>query len=375
MKGKGGGVVGEPQGVAAIVVATHSNHVASRIEVKAKCLGLSAIVVEPRTEAILGCIGESQSCVVVVDALQERAEALAITKVLSESRPNAKTVLLGNNVDLQLVARAIVRGASCFLLESTPSDEFAKALSDLLEGKQPDEKTLFGRVYCSLPSPVGREGWFRTFSGRRLSAEDAVKQCDQFGLSVDEIADYLQVAIADAERITHKSRKVIKPSLISLIRDSLMPAGGAGMPSRRSLFLVLASLVVIRIGVMVATNRQPGVPTTQIRGRIVSGLSAAELRGLHICFWPLSAGGSQTNEVRPSAVRVWSEDGRFAGKVISDRRQSGSGSSEGYAVTILNGECDPFPEKVLPAVYGDPTKTPLRVKNLGEEIVITVPRA
>ena len=366
-------VVADHTGAITVLVATHSKHLASHLEQKAKYGGLTLVTVEPTADVILARIGESEPCVVVIDALQSTTDGLAIVKMLSESRPRAKAVILGRNPDLALVARGIVAGASHFLLESTPADEFGKALADLVAAKNPSEESLFGRVYCSLPGSQSREGWFRTLSGRRLNTEDAIKQCDHFGFSVDEIADYLHVPIGEAERITKKARKVVKPSLLSQILESLMAAGGGNVDSRNYLLAVLALLLAVRVAVWVISPGSPGVPTAFIRGRLVSRLSAKNLRGLHICFWPVSADGKQAGKARPSMVRVWSEDGRFDGKVIVDTQHSEAVAKREYAVTIRNGEYSAFPEKILPEVYGDPARTPLRVKSLGGEVVVTLP--
>ena len=356
-----------------VLVATHSKHLASHIERKAKYGGLEPVTVEPTAEAILARIGESEPCVVVIDALQNDTDGLAIVKNLSESRPKAKAVILGRSPDLSLVARAIVAGASHFLLESTPADEFGTTLADLVAGKQPNEESLFGRVYGSLPGSESREGWFRTLSGRRLNTEDAIKQCDQFGLSVDEIADYLHVPIGEAERITKKARKVVKPSLLSQLLSSVMPAGGGSAYSRNYLLTVLALLLAVRVVVWVMSPGSSGVPTAFIRGRLVSRLSAENLRGLHICFWPMAEDGKQAGKARPSTVRVWSEDGRFDGTVIVDSQYAEAPSQREYAVTIHDGEYGTFPEKILPEAYGDPVRTPLRVKGLGGEVMVTLP--
>jgi DNA-binding NarL/FixJ family response regulator len=366
-------VVADDTGTIAVLVATQSKPLASQIERNAKYGGLAPVTVEPTSDAIMARVGETESCVVVLDALQNEADVLAIVKILSVSRPKAKAVILGRSPDLALVARGIVAGASHFLLESTPADEFGKALADLVVGKTPNDESLFGRVSGSLPDSESREGWFRTPAGRRLSVEDAIKQCDQFGLSVDEIADYLHVPIGDAERITKKSRKVAKPSLLSHILESLMAVGGGNVDSRNLLLAVLALLLAVRVAVLGISPGSSGVPTALIRGRLVSRLSAESLRGLHICFWPVSADGKQAGKVRPSTVRVWSEDGRFDGKVIVDTHHSDAVAKREYAVTIRNGEYSAFPEKILPEVYGDPARTPLRVKSLGGEVVVTLP--
>lgn len=237
-----------------VFIATHAKHLASQIERKAKYGGLSTVAVLPTADAVLARVGESEPCLVVIDAVQNEANALAIVKVLAESRQGAKAVILGRSPDLSLVARAIVAGASHFLLESTPADEFGKALADLVAGKQPNEESLFGRVFGSLPASESREGWFRTRSGRRLSTEDAIKQCDQFGFSVDEITDYLKVPSRDAERITKKARKIVKPSLMSRIASSVIPVDG----SRRQLTLVLACLATISLLPVLMGHRNRG---------------------------------------------------------------------------------------------------------------------
>jgi hypothetical protein len=152
-----------------------------------------------------------------------------------------------------------------------------------------------------------------------------------------------------------------------------MAAGGGNVDSRNLLLAVLALLLAVRVAVLVMSPGSSGVPTASIRGRLVSRLSAENLRGLHICFWPVSADGKQAGHIRPSTVRVWSEDGRFDGKVIVDTQHSDAVAKREYAVTIRNGEYSAFPEKILPEVYGDPARTPLRVKSLGGEVVVTLP--
>ena len=55
----------------------------------------------------------------------------------------------------------------------------------------------------------------------------------------------MKVPISDAERITKKVRKVVKPSLLSQIVESVMPAGGVGLPSRRAMLGGLAMLIAV----------------------------------------------------------------------------------------------------------------------------------
>jgi DNA-binding NarL/FixJ family response regulator len=357
-----------------VLVATHSKHVASRVGAKAKCVGMATISVEPASETIIQSISKLKACVVLIDAQTDKANALAVSKAVSERVPEAKLVILGSNADLELAARAIVAGASCFVLESTPPAELADALSRAAAGKDPNEQTMFGRVYSSLALPGGRDGWFRTPSGHRLTTEDAIKQWDQFGLSADEIAAYLQVRHSEAENVARQTRAVIRPSLISQISDLFTPAGGSSRSSIRVLVIALASLVMLRLAVLVLFGAQKhGIETTEVNGRLVSKLSATQLRGLHICFWPMSSKRPQQHELRPSTVRVWSENGDFTGTVIMGRSDPHHGAGREYAVTILTGEYDPFPEAVVPPEYGDPATTPLRVQNLNEQIVIKLP--
>ena len=234
-----------------VLVATHSKHVASNVDRQFKSLVVSATTVEPTLASLTASIGDSEPALVVVDAIDAPRDSIALVKQLRDARPHARVVVLGRSADLELVARAIVGGASQFLLYSTPPHESAKAVKDLVAGKPPCEEGLYGRVYGALPAPVGKDGFFRTPSGKRLSTEESIKQCDQFGLTTEEISEYLKVSLKEVERVTKKARKVVRPSVLSQIVSLLVPlgAGASPSPSRRSLLVILGLLVAVWIAI------------------------------------------------------------------------------------------------------------------------------
>jgi DNA-binding NarL/FixJ family response regulator len=230
-----------------VIVATHSKHVASSVDRQLKSLGLSSTTIEPTLVSLTEGIGDSEPSLVVVDAVDTPCDSIALVRQLREARPQASVVVLGRSADLEVIARAVVAGASQFLLLSTPPDESAKAAKDLVAGKMPSEEGLFGRIYGAFPAPGGANGFFRTHSGKRLSTAESIKQCDQFGLTTDEISEYLKVPLNEVERVTKKARKVVRPSLLSQIVPALLPmsVGSSASLSRRNLLAILGLLVAV----------------------------------------------------------------------------------------------------------------------------------
>lgn len=241
-----------------VLVATHSKHVASSVDRQLKSLGFSTTTIEPTLASLAAGIGDSKPSLVVVDAVDTPRDSITLVKQLREARPQARVVVLGRSADLELITRAIVAGASQFLLQSTPPDESAKAVQDLIAGKPPCEEGLFGRIYGALPAPGGKDGFFRTPSGKRLSTEESVKQCDQFGLTTDEISEYLEIPLNEVERVTKKARKVVRPSLLSQIMPALLPigAGSSALPSRQNLLAILGVLLAV-VAVVGYLRRDP----------------------------------------------------------------------------------------------------------------------
>ena len=248
-----------------VIVATHSRHVLSNVDHQLKSLGFSATTVEPTLASLTAGIGDSEPSLVVVDAVDAPRDSMALVKQLRDARPHARMVVLGRSADLELVAKAVIAGASQFLLLSTSPDESAKAMKDLVAGKPPCEEGLYGRIYGALPAPGGKDGFFRTPSGKRLSTTESIKQCDQFGLTTDEISEYLKVPLNEVERVTKKARKVVRPSVLSQIVSLLVPLGVGSSPSqsRRSLLVILGLLVAV----WVAT----GYLRRDIRRQLITG--------------------------------------------------------------------------------------------------------
>jgi DNA-binding NarL/FixJ family response regulator len=248
-----------------VIVATHSSHVASNVDGQFKSLGVFATTIEPSLHSLTAGIGESESALVVVDASETPSDSLALVKQLREVRPKAHIIVLGRSADLEVVARAIVAGASQFLLQGTPPNECSQTVMDLVAGKPPSEEGLYGRIYRALPTSGGKNGFFRTPSGKRLTTADSIKQCDQFGLNNEEISEYLKIPLNDVERVTKRARKVVRPSLVSHL-VSLLISLGAGLPalpSRRNLLAVVGLLAAVWLGV--------GYLRRDIRRQLITG--------------------------------------------------------------------------------------------------------
>jgi DNA-binding NarL/FixJ family response regulator len=205
--------------------------------------GFRTVQVEPSPESVLGRIGEGESGVVLLDVLQKGSDVLELAGLLAEVRPRSKVVILGGTADLEVVARAIVAKAGDFLLDTAPAGDFTAAITAVIAGRQPGEDTVYGRVLSLLPMPTGKEGAFRNHAGRRFATEDAIRQCDQLGIFVDEIAVHLGVPVADVERITKKARRAPKPSVIPQLVGSTVAEVGVKLPSRRTMLTVAAVLI------------------------------------------------------------------------------------------------------------------------------------
>jgi DNA-binding NarL/FixJ family response regulator len=356
----------------AIVVASHNQRLISHVIAALKCGGLLAVAVQPTAEAILRSAGESQACVVLLDALHNGSEVLALAKVLAESRPLAKVAVLGGKADLALVARAIVAKASHFLLESTPSDDFAKAIADLIANKPPSSECFFGRVWAELPVPTGKEDSYRTPSGRRLSTEDAIKQCDQFGIGVDEIAEYLRAPVAHVERVTKKARTAQKPSVVSEVLVAVTPQQGVRLPSMRAVGGVLAGVVAV-LAVVQFLSRGPsdqhGFSYLRVRGTILYEDGAPiPVKGLALLFLGEGEGkGARAASALGLAV-VDEQTGAF--DCVLRVLPAQAGRNVKVALGLNSGGA--MPSDMVPAIYADPKSTPLEVSPQGATVTLRV---
>lgn len=194
-----------------LFVATSSKHVAAEVSRKARASGLTTTVIQPIAAKIVEVLAKSPRAIIVLDAAPPADTWLAILTELRQHRSDARVVVFGCTADLQAVARAILAGASHFLVPATSNDEFASAISAVASGQQPTDQCVFGRVAAALPVATGNSG-FVCGSGTRMSVDQAVKRCEQFGLSSHEIASCLRLDPADVEAITRQARKVPRVS-------------------------------------------------------------------------------------------------------------------------------------------------------------------
>lgn len=234
-----------------IAVATFSKPVLGLVGRLAQSGGISVTAVEPNEESILSALNASGQ-LVVLDVMQKDTDWMPLAKSILASHPDAKLVAFGGRADLAVVSKAIVLGVSHYLLDNTTSVDFVSAIKSVLADKIPSEDTMFGRVWSALPYPPNREGVCRTNSGERYSLEDAIKHCDQLGLSAEEIATRLKVSSSDLQSVLSQSRKAPPSSVLSRLADLLPDAKAEGTSSSGSsikpLLAVLGMLLIVSMG-------------------------------------------------------------------------------------------------------------------------------
>ena len=307
------------------VIATQSKHLASLMERSAKHAGLSCLFVEPTATAVFAQAGKTQACVVVIDALQNSTDALTLVQQLAESRPRVKSVILGKNPDVGLVAKSIAAGASHFLLES-------------------------------------------------MSAEDAIKQCDQFGFAVDEIAKRLKLPIVDVERATKKSRGLVKSSFFPQGLGQVIPTGsGDGLLSANAWKGVLATLVVLAAA-LIAVNTVPAKPSLDnfvtIKGSVAYE-DGTPLGNDTVLIFGLRSRDGKASPSYLGATAVENSAGSFSAVLRLSHDEQPPFS---LSIAITNKARLPPESKILAQPYSDLATTPLLITTSGEEIDVRCPK-
>jgi hypothetical protein len=349
--------------VSQILVATYSRANFLLVERASRNRGAPVIQVEQTVEALQPFLaGSHRHCVTIIDGLQGEGRALEFCGVVIAKYPQAWVLFMGSLAENTLLAKAAATGVRNFFTVHTPLEQLVALLGDALAERSPPHDSLFGSVCAQIPTVTRAGSEYTLQSGLKLSVASAITQCESLGLTASECMALLAVSpeqYESARRTKSKSGNMSRQGRSPLQRTVVV-----------SICLLLGALFVGRI----ISSDKHGVPTREVRGQLSIGLSAADLRGAYICFWPLASKNKFKGSTRPSMVRVCSEDGRFSGHVIVEPEGS-VGESGGYAVTILNGGCDVFSESILPSAYGDPEKTPLWVQDFSNEIIIGDPKS
>lgn len=357
-----------------ILVATHNKHLPSHIDRKVKCVGMSAVAVPPVAEAIQQHVAEAQSRVVIIDAHQSIPDALTLARLLADTCPMVKVVILGRNNDLSLVAHALVARVSEVLLDTTPMEEFGDAIARLLAGKPASEESLLGRVRANFPVPTGEADRFTTACGHRLTTEEAITRCDQFGLTADEIGSHLGVPLTSVEQITRKARTSPKPSLVSDALSSILPdANGASVDllSLRNTVAVLAILAVAWATMSFARKRPLLDRFVSLKGTAIyeDGRPLAKDTAL---MFGLQSGDGTVPPAYCGVARIEDATGGF-----STTLRLGKNDAQPYTfkVAILGPSLLPMDSEALPSDFSDLATTPLRVAYSEQDIRIRCPLA
>lgn len=279
--------------------------------------------VEPNEESILAVLNASAQ-LVVLDVMQKDKDWLPLANSILASHPDAKLVAFGGRADLALVSKAIVAGVSHYLLDNTTSVDFVSAIKGVLADKIPSGDTMFGRVWSSIPYPPNREGVCRTNSGERYSLEDAIKHCDQLGLSAEETATRLKVSSSDLQSVLRQSRKAPPSSMLSRLGDLLPDAKVEVAPnsgaSIKPLLAVLGVLLVIPMGWKLFA-REP-------RTHLITGTVTFQGQPLKVGMIRLIPEG--TSESYRPIVSGDIRDGKYAVR-------SGHGSDGGTYRAVISG--------------------------------------
>jgi hypothetical protein len=179
-----------------IALAMHNKHLVSNPDKKLKGVGLSVTGVQPTLDAVDRLFGESQSGVVVLNALHYQGEASAIAVGIARRRHGIKVFILGGG--------------------------------------------LFARAWAELPIPIGEGDSYRTPSGRRLTTEEAIERCHQFDIRGDQLAQYLHVPSEHVEQVTKQWCVAREPSAMRL--PSMRVMGGV-----LAIVFAVGALIVARI--------------------------------------------------------------------------------------------------------------------------------
>jgi len=211
-----------PPGKVSVAVATSSQHVATDLSQKARAGGFAFTAIRPDTAMINALLAKSPATIVMLDSTSSGNTWLSLLSETRNHYPATPFVVLGDTTDLQLVAKAIMAGASHFLLRTTQTDEFVNTVVSVAAGRKPNHESVFGRVAAAIPRSTGSVNLFCNAEGRRMTAEQAIQRCDQFGLSVDEIAVCLGLDRAEVEAITRRSRQAPTLAVTKVGRIALL---------------------------------------------------------------------------------------------------------------------------------------------------------
>ena len=352
-----------------IAVATNNKHVASLVQRKLNYIGLSSVCFDLNCDALRNSIDESQSAIVVLDVNKNGAEALALAESLAKSHPRAKVVMLGGTADVTLMAKVVLTKVSHFLLDSTPAEEFASAIAGLIAGESPNAESMFGRVLYALPLPAEEAGAFRTPSGRALTKTEAIQQCDQFGLSVNEISRRLEVPISDVEVAKQEAQRIQKHSWIAEAMIAVTPEWNRRALSIRALgravAVVCALWLVMQIRFRGPSDRHE-FSYPRVRGSVMyEDGSKIPLSGLSLKFFG-EGGASGSGDLGLATVN--GDSGSF--ECLLRVLPAQADRSVKVAIALKSG--GRAPSNVVPSIYADFKTTPLIMSPQGGSVSLRI---
>lgn len=356
-----------------VAVASHSISVQSLVGRLARTGGLSVAVIEPTEGSIANAI-QSSVPVVILDVLNRDADWLLLARAILARCPGAKLVVLGGPPELAVVSKAVAIGISHYLLDVTPPVTFVNALKDVHADKPPSTDTMFGRVWSELPCAADREGMCRTQSGKSYSLKEAIKRCDQFGLSPEEIATRLRVSTVDLAAVLQESRIGPRASPFSPFRlPKISPSVGeqaVGSRSRPMAFAVLAMLAVSWCVVSIRSTTPSQNSFISVSGTL--GYEDGKDFGTptSLMFGLLSPEGKGP----PSYSGVAEVDGRTGAFSTVLRLSHKDHPPYTFRIAVLDKSLSPLDSSVVATKYATLATTPLSLTTSGEAIHVRCPK-
>ncbi len=145
----------------------------------------------------------SQPDVALIDIQLPDMSGIEIARILSETYPQVKTLILSALEDEASVTAAIKSGARGYLTKDCPKDELIKAVESVMVGNIYFGEGLSGRMFKGYLQKLTRQEVPDESKAILTDREKEVVQLFAEGLLYKQIADRLQISIKTVE--THKA--------------------------------------------------------------------------------------------------------------------------------------------------------------------------
>jgi len=142
-------------------------------------------------QSAIRMVAELQPMVILLDILIPDMPGIEILEKVKDLSPETNVIILSTYENPTYVARSIIRGASDYLVKSTPRGELLSAISRAAQGIEPPEASVFSRI----KQLMSRRKDKHLTSYKLTNREVQVLRHLGLGLSNAEIATSLKISI------------------------------------------------------------------------------------------------------------------------------------------------------------------------------------